>query len=753
MALVIMGGAQGGPPIRGQLARGDRTLRTGEYYIEYTFDWRAGQNVVVDLSSTAFDPYLIIVAPSGDKKENDDWQDSKSRSRVEWPLTESGEYRLIITSYEKGETGAYELRVTASAAAATSAAEPGVRTESGRLASGDRAMKTGEYYDEFTFQARRGDAVTVDLRSTQFDPYVILITPAGKQIENDDYEGDSQRSFVSLDITEEGTYKVWVTSYEKGETGNYDLRIALGGPAAAAAGPRLERGRLASGDETLRSGEFVDAYTFEGRPGQRVTLDVSSRDFDTYLILIPPRGDRHENDDVEDKPGHSVIEADLSEAGTYRVLITSYEKGESGNYELRIDVGAMPVAAAGTTGRDLVAIDYGQTRDGQLSNADGRLTNGEYRDVFAFDGKQGDQIVIELVSKEFDPYLLLLPPQGEQIDNDDADGRQDLSRIELTLPASGRYRIMATSYETGETGGYRLTLRRGAATRPTPAATTGGDGRVFGVFVGISNYGGRANNLMYTADDARRIQQAMTRGGRMRQADSTLLLNEQATLANVRDAVAGVARQIGPNDTFMFFFSGHGSRVPRGTSQAADPDGEDETVEFYDRGLTDDDMNTWLNGIRGKVSLIVLDSCFSGGFSKDIISAPGRMGLFSSEEDVTSGVAAKFRAGGYLSQFVAEAVGDGQADADGNGLITALEISQVRPRAVSLRREVRRRRRQLRAHGRSADRLPAPRRRSRQHRAVPGAVPEVEPRQHAGHADEMKVMKNLIGRSFDWNAP
>jgi hypothetical protein len=74
--------------------------------------------------------------------------------------------------------------------------------------------------------------------------------------------------------------------------------------------------------------------------------------------------------------------------------------------------------------------------------------------------------------------------------------------------------------------------------------------------------------------------------------------------------------------------------------------------------------------------LLVLDACFSGGFSKDAISAPGRMGLFSSEEDVTSGVAVKFRAGGYLAQFVAEAVGERRADADTDGTITALELSQ-----------------------------------------------------------------------------
>ena len=74
--------------------------------------------------------------------------------------------------------------------------------------------------------------------------------------------------------------------------------------------------------------------------------------------------------------------------------------------------------------------------------------------------------------------------------------------------------------------------------------------------------------------------------------------------------------------------------------------------------------------------LLVLDACYSGGFSKDVITAPGRMGLFSSEEDVVSAVAVKFEAGGYLSHFFADGVAARQADADANGAITPLELSQ-----------------------------------------------------------------------------
>ena len=72
----------------------------------------------------------------------------------------------------------------------------------------------------------------------------------------------------------------------------------------------------------------------------------------------------------------------------------------------------------------------------------------------------------------------------------------------------------------------------------------------------------------------------------------------------------------------------------------------------------------------------MLDSCFSGGFAKDIISVPRRMGLFSSEEDVTSQVASKFQAGGYLSFFFEEALTEDYADRNSDGSLNAIELSQ-----------------------------------------------------------------------------
>ena len=89
-------------------------------------------------------------------------------------------------------------------------------------------------------------------------------------------------------------------------------------------------GELADGDDVLQSGELVDEYPLEGEVGRYVRLRLSSRQFDTYLILVDPEGRQLENDD--DEVGDSSIETRLESPGEHRILVTSFEPGETGRY-------------------------------------------------------------------------------------------------------------------------------------------------------------------------------------------------------------------------------------------------------------------------------------------------------------------------------------------------------------------------------------------------------------------------------------
>jgi hypothetical protein len=103
---------------RGRLEAGDRTLPDGEYYDVYTVQGQAGRRLVIEVRSTEFDTYLFVRGPGGFSEDNDDFEGSTQRSRLEVTLPSNGEYLVTVTSYAAGETGAYTLTINAGVGAA-----------------------------------------------------------------------------------------------------------------------------------------------------------------------------------------------------------------------------------------------------------------------------------------------------------------------------------------------------------------------------------------------------------------------------------------------------------------------------------------------------------------------------------------------------------------------------------------------------------------------------------------------------------
>jgi hypothetical protein len=104
-------------------------------------------------------------------------------------------------------------------------------------------------------------------------------------------------------------------------------------------------------------------------------------------------------------------------------------------------------------------------------------------------------------------------------------------------------------------------------------------------------------------------------------------------------------------------------------------DALDETIVLFDGPIRDDEVVAALARIRAGTVILALDSCHSGGFARDWVSQPGRVGLFSSDEDVLSDTAEPHRAGGYLSWHLRRGV-LGEADArPRDGVLHAGELT------------------------------------------------------------------------------
>lgn len=634
-----------------------------------------------------FDSTLVINTATGDWVCDDDSAGGLN-ARVEIANPTTGVYDIWVGAFSEDENYSTSMVTISQGAAATNApvlasAPTGVdRLERGTLEAGDATRDGGAYQDAYAFDGSAGESAVFDLRSEDFDTYLQVFSPSGQEFSNDDYDGDLNRSLLSLDLSENGQYRIVASSFFEDETGAYALSISR--PMAIANVPRIEEtGSLAATDEVRPNSGYVDTFTFEGAPGRRATIDLTSEDFDTYLVLTSPSGAVRENDDL-DSLYHSQIIADLQDSGTYRVQVTSYAEGETGDYRLTISQTAAPSATPGQGSRDTVELALGQSLNGLLENSDGQFEPSRYQDLYSFNGEAGQSVHVEM-SGGFDTYIIVRAPGGEEYINDDYEGSLTRSAVDITLPVSGRYQVIATSYGAETFGNYQIAATQMASTPVNPVTTVADDGvsTIYGIFAGISDYSQLRQSqpgwgdLSYTAQDALVARDALMASAGMQEQNAFTFTDRQATRANIEAAFREIAGRIDSDDVFVFFYSGHGGQTRRpGGFNAADADGYDETLALSDQTITDDEVNELFNMINAAASVIILDSCYSGGFAKDVVSAPGRMGLFSSDEDVPSLVAGKFQAGGYLSYFFSDAVNGGNADEDGDSSINAMELSQ-----------------------------------------------------------------------------
>lgn len=482
----------------------------------------------------------------------------------------------------------------------------------------------------------------------------------------------------------------------------------------------------ASETKSDQGGAVADVYQLNGRQGERYTITLASEAFDAYLYVRGPGALAQDNDDDGSGSYNSRLNIIFPEDGVAQVYVTSFSRNATGAYQLQVERTGEATEVAQTTTPGQAPPIAAQQHAGTLAQGDAQLNSGEFIDTFPLQGLAGQQVEITLASQQFDTYVAISGPNGfQEYNDDDTANNTRNSRLLVTLPANGEYTIHVTSYAAGETGAYQLNIAPAQVTTATDALAGGGEtfasGQTMngelaqgdqqlqsGEFIDSYNFQGTAgervviemrsaqldpylillapsgaqednddisasdrNARIETTLDARKLQQALQRQGTLA-AESVTLIDGQATRAGLRQAFQRVAAAAGPDDLFLFFYSGHGNQV-RGQVSATEPDGKNETIEMVDGAITDDDLNEMFQQVRSRTALLILDSCFSGGFARDVVSRPGVMGLFSSEEDLTSSVAEKFQAGGFLSHFIQTGF-EGGADENRDGVITAGEL-------------------------------------------------------------------------------
>ena len=136
--------------------------------------------------------------------------------------------------------------------------------------------------------------------------------------------------------------------------------------------------------------------------------------------------------------------------------------------------------------------------------------------------------------------------------------------------------------------------------------------------VGVSKYpqllGSADANLTFPSQDARDFANAMTvqKGRLYRDVKTTILTDEQATLANIKGQLRLLKKQMREQDFAMVFLSGHGA--PPEQDWAFEP--YDAVLDNEDTQLSGDDLNRRISELPG-IKVLFLDSCFSGAALRD----------------------------------------------------------------------------------------------------------------------------------------
>lgn len=152
-------------------------------------------------------------------------------------------------------------------------------------------------------------------------------------------------------------------------------------------------------------------------------------------------------------------------------------------------------------------------------------------------------------------------------------------------------------------------------------------GHLYALLVGIGAYPAPVPPLAGCVNDVRTMAEVLR--GRVEPADlSTLVLTDgQATREAVLSALPGHLGAAGPDDTALFYFSGHGSRQAAPPERwAGEPDHRNETIVCVDSrqpgswDIADTELAAHIAQIAatGCHVLVVLDCCHSGSGTRDV---------------------------------------------------------------------------------------------------------------------------------------
>lgn len=152
---------------------------------------------------------------------------------------------------------------------------------------------------------------------------------------------------------------------------------------------------------------------------------------------------------------------------------------------------------------------------------------------------------------------------------------------------------------------------------------------LFGISIGINNYGKGVTELRGAENDARDVSNAIAK--LTARQNLIVLTDKSATRRNIKASWKSTLGRAEPKDTIILHFAGHGSQEPEPAGRSGERDQKNENfllsgfhpqAPFNRERLVDDEVFQWLQRAetKGVNVIFVADSCFSGGMARSVPS-------------------------------------------------------------------------------------------------------------------------------------
>ena len=219
-------------------------------------------------------------------------------------------------------------------------------------------------------------------------------------------------------------------------------------------------------------------------------------------------------------------------------------------------------------------------------------------------------------------------------------------------------------------------------------------GRRFALVVGVGKYklgGSGLQNLAYADTDAASFQQFLIHGGGIPKENVQLLLNEDATLAEIQNRITVGLAGAGPEDTVILYFNMQGAYDPSHPDRKYLAAYDTDPFNMSATALSVSDMPDLIaNSVHSKHVILLADTCHGNGVGVDVtvktkpdnlvnlylvraMQLRGMAAIEASDIHQVSHEGAQWKGAGAFTYDVIQGL-TGKADLDGDGTVTVNEL-------------------------------------------------------------------------------